>query len=61
MMQRSQVELHRGDANGRKQYAPAMRHMRHLIDTYIRAVESEKVSEIDGLSTRAKSTVRWRL
>jgi type I restriction enzyme R subunit len=44
---RSQVKLHSGDAIDLKQYEPAMR---HLIDTYIRAEESEKVSEFDGLS-----------
>jgi type I restriction enzyme R subunit len=35
---RSQVKLHSGDAIDLKQYEPAMR---HLIDTYIRAEESE--------------------
>lgn len=44
---RSQVKLHSGDAIDLKQYEPAMR---HLIDTYIRAEESEKVSEFDDLS-----------
>ena len=44
---RSQVKLHSGDAIDLKQYEPAMR---HLIDTYIRADESEKVSEFDDLS-----------
>lgn len=44
---RSQVKLHSGDAIDLKQYEPAMR---HLIDTYIRAEESEKVSEFDDMS-----------
>ena len=44
---RNQVKLHSGDAIDLKQYEPAMR---HLIDTYIRAEESEKVSEFDDLS-----------
>jgi type I restriction enzyme, R subunit len=44
---RSQVKLHSGDAIDLKQYEPAMR---HLIDTYIRAEESEKVSAFDDLS-----------
>jgi type I restriction enzyme R subunit len=44
---RSQVKLHSGDAIDLKQHEPAMR---HLIDTYIRAEESEKVSEFDDLS-----------
>ncbi len=44
---RSQVKLHSGDAIDLKQYEPAMR---HLIDTYIRAEESEVVSELDDLS-----------
>jgi type I restriction enzyme, R subunit len=44
---RTQVKLHSGDAIDLKQYEPAMR---HLIDTYIRAEESEQVSEFDDLS-----------
>jgi hypothetical protein len=44
---RSQVKLHSGDAIDLKQYEPAMR---HLIDTYIRAEDSVKVSEFDDLS-----------
>lgn len=44
---RNQVKLHSGDAIDLKQYEPAMR---HLIDTYIRAEESEKVSAFDDLS-----------
>jgi type I restriction enzyme, R subunit len=44
---RSQVKLHSGDAIDLKQYEPAMR---HLIDTYIRAEESEKVSAFEDLS-----------
>ncbi|MEZ4404431.1 MAG: type I restriction endonuclease subunit R [Kofleriaceae bacterium] len=44
---RSQVKLHSGDAIDLKQYEPAMR---HLIDTYIRADESQKVSAFDDLS-----------
>ena len=44
---RSQVKLHSGDAIDVKLYEPAMR---HLIDTYIRAEESEKVSAFDDLS-----------
>ncbi|RUO93224.1 type I restriction endonuclease subunit R [Corallococcus sp. AB018] len=44
---RNQVKLHSGDAIDLKQYEPAMR---HLIDTYIRAEESETVSAFDDLS-----------
>jgi type I restriction enzyme R subunit len=44
---RNEVKLHSGDAIDLKQYEPAMR---HLIDTYIRAEESEKVSAFDNLS-----------
>ncbi|RYZ67344.1 MAG: DUF3387 domain-containing protein, partial [Proteobacteria bacterium] len=44
---RNQVKLHSGDAIDLKLYEPAMR---HLIDTYIRAEESEKISEFDDLS-----------
>jgi type I restriction enzyme, R subunit len=44
---RNEVKLHSGDAIDLKQYEPAMR---HLIDAYIRAEESEKVSEFDDLS-----------
>jgi type I restriction enzyme R subunit len=44
---RNEVKLHSGDAIDLKQYEPAMR---RLIDTYIRAAESEKVSAFDDLS-----------
>jgi type I restriction enzyme R subunit len=44
---RNEVKLHSGDAIDLKQYEPAMR---HLIDTYIRAEDSEKVSAFDDLS-----------
>jgi type I restriction enzyme R subunit len=44
---RCQIKLHSGDAIDLKQYEPAMR---HLIDSYIRAGESEKVSAFDDLS-----------
>jgi len=44
---RNEVKLHSGDAIDLKRYEPAMR---HLIDTYIRAEESEKVSAFDDLS-----------
>ncbi|MFV8754117.1 type I restriction endonuclease subunit R [Nannocystaceae bacterium ST9] len=44
---RAQVKLHSGDAIDLKQYEPAMR---HLIDTYIRAEEAEKVSEFGDFS-----------
>jgi len=44
---RNEVKLHSGDAIDLKQYEPAMR---HLIDTYIRAEESEKVSAFDDMS-----------
>lgn len=44
---RNEVKLHSGDAIDLKQYEPAMR---HLIDTYIRAEESEKISAFDDLS-----------
>jgi type I restriction enzyme R subunit len=44
---RGEIKLHSGDAIDLKQYEPAMR---HLIDTYIRAEESEKVSAFDDMS-----------
>jgi type I restriction enzyme R subunit len=44
---RGEVKLHSGDAIDLKKYEPAMR---HLIDTYIRAEESETVSGFDDLS-----------
>jgi type I restriction enzyme, R subunit len=44
---RDEVKNHSGDAIDLKRYEPAMR---HLIDTYIRAEESEKVSAFDDLS-----------
>ena len=44
---RNEVKLHSGDAIDLKQYEPAMR---HLIDTYIRAEQSETVSAFDDLS-----------
>ena len=44
---RDEVKKHSGDAIDLKSYEPAMR---HLIDSYIRAEESEKVSEFDDLS-----------
>jgi type I restriction enzyme R subunit len=44
---RTQVKLHSGDAIDLKQYEPAMR---HLIDTYIRAEDSEVVSTLGELS-----------
>jgi type I restriction enzyme R subunit len=44
---RDEVKKHSGDAIDLKMYEPAMR---HLIDTYIRAEESEAVSEFDDLS-----------
>lgn len=44
---RGQIKLHSGDAIDLKQYEPAMR---HLIDSYIQAGESEKVSTFDDLS-----------
>lgn len=44
---RAQIKLHSGDAIDLKQYEPAMR---HLIDSYIQAGESEKVSTFDDLS-----------
>jgi type I restriction enzyme R subunit len=44
---RNEVKLHSGDAIDLKQYEPAMR---HLIDAYIRAEESEKVSAFDDMS-----------
>ena len=44
---RNEVKLHSGDAIDLKQYEPAMR---HLIDAYIRAEDSEKVSAFDDLS-----------
>ena len=44
---RSEVKLASGDYIDLKMYEPAMR---HLIDTYIRAEDSEKVSAFDDLS-----------
>jgi type I restriction enzyme R subunit len=44
---RNEVKLHSGDAIDLKQYEPAMR---HLIDTYIHAEESRKMSAFDDLS-----------
>ncbi|MGE5789230.1 MAG: type I restriction endonuclease subunit R, partial [Myxococcales bacterium] len=44
---RAQVKQHSGDAIDLKQYEPAMR---HLIDTYIRAEESQKISEFEDFS-----------
>jgi type I restriction enzyme R subunit len=44
---RNEVKLHSGDAIDLKRYEPAMR---HLIDTYIQAEVSEKVSAFDDLS-----------
>ncbi len=44
---RDEVKWHSGDAIDLKAYEPAMR---HLIDTYIRAEESRKVSAFDNLS-----------
>src|SRR5881227_505979 len=43
----SEVKLASGDYIDLKMYEPAMR---HLIDTYIRAEESEKVSAFDDMS-----------
>src|SRR5205814_7395579 len=44
---RTEVKLASGDYIDLKMYEPAMR---HLIDTYIRAEESEKVSAFDDMS-----------
>jgi len=44
---RDEVKKHSGDAIDLKMYEPAMR---HLIDAYIRAEESEKVSAFDDMS-----------
>ena len=44
---RAQVKLHSGDAIDLKKHEPDMR---HLIDTYIRAEESRKVSEFEDFS-----------
>jgi len=44
---RDEVKLAAGDAIDLKRYEPAMR---HLIDTYIRAEESQKISAFDDLS-----------
>ena len=44
---RDEVKQHSGDAIDLKRYEPAMR---HLIDAYIRAEDSEKVTEFDDLS-----------
>jgi type I restriction enzyme R subunit len=44
---RDAVRLHSGDAVDMKLYEPAMR---HLIDTYIRADDSEIISQLDDIS-----------
>ncbi len=44
---RTEVKLASGDYIDLKMYEPAMR---HLIDTYIRAEESEKISAFDDMS-----------
>ena len=44
---RSEVKLASGDYIDLKMYEPAMR---HLLDTYIRAEESEKISAFDDMS-----------
>jgi type I restriction enzyme R subunit len=44
---RDEVRLSSGDYIDLKAYEPAMR---HLIDTYIRAEESEKISSFDDMS-----------
>ncbi len=44
---RDEVQLASGDYIDLKAYEPAMR---HLIDTYIRAEESEKISAFDDMS-----------
>ena len=44
---RNEVKLASGDYIDLKMYEPAMR---HLIDTYIRAEESEKISAFDDMS-----------
>jgi type I restriction enzyme R subunit len=44
---RNEIKLHSADAIDLKRYEPAMR---HLIDSYIRAEDSEKVSAFDDLS-----------
>jgi len=44
---RDEIKLNSGDYIDLKAYEPAMR---HLIDTYIRAEESEKISAFDDLS-----------
>jgi len=44
---RNEIKLHSGDAIDLKQYEPAMR---HLIDTYIRAEDSVKISAFDDMS-----------
>ncbi|KAA0571577.1 HsdR family type I site-specific deoxyribonuclease [Azospirillum sp. B21] len=47
IMLRDAVRLHSGDAVDMKQFEPAMR---HLIDTYIKAEESEVISHLDDIS-----------
>ncbi|AZB55469.1 HsdR family type I site-specific deoxyribonuclease [Cereibacter sphaeroides] len=44
---RDAVRLHSGDAVDMKQFEPAMR---HLIDTYIKAEETEVISHLDDIS-----------
>jgi type I restriction enzyme R subunit len=50
---RTEVKLASGDYVDLKMYEPAMR---HLIDTYIRAEESQKVSAFDDLSLSSSSS-----
>ena len=56
---RDEVKLASGDYIDLKMYEPAMR---HLIDTYIRAEESEKVSAFDDMSlvqAHRRARCRW--
>jgi type I restriction enzyme, R subunit len=52
---RDEVKLASGDYIDLKMYEPAMR---HLIDTYIRAEESEKISAFDDLTWSADRRAR---
>ena len=55
---RNEVKLHSGDAIDLKRYEPAMR---HLIDAYIRADESTKVSSFDDRSEERRVGKECRL
>ena len=54
---RKEIQLASGDWVDLKQYEPAMR---HLIDSYIGAEESEKISAFDDFSLVELIGERWQ-